>query len=323
MENKKSNYKLATLLSIVTSPDLDFDFIDEGSFNLYLKNLMDFKYGIGYYLYLDTMPDVNFSFFAKNERFERIIINLYEERSLGRDCKEKLISIYEIFNERVFKLTEFSHKNNIYFDCCSFTAFKNTFDLRYSQYENNFIDTEKLDFVKYEYKLILNAYKNVENCTFYNDKMQSIFKNSKEKKIEYLEEFLEKSNVDVKIFNNEISTNNHFHIEFMESKNDKLESDVPEIDLCGTSATEKIIYLQKLGIIDFLKAKQPFQSSTRSLASVLSAITGEKSGSILPMINPMLNKGTEQRNNPLNSEKTVSKVEQLLIKIGFNLNKTI
>ena len=94
------------------------------------------------------------------------------------------------------------------------------------------------------------------------------------------------------------------------------------IDLSEATATEKIIYLHKLGVIEFLRTKQPFSTSVNSLAIILSSLTGEKSGTIQPMINPMLSKKVDDRNNPLNSKKAVSKVEQQLIKIGFNLNET-
>jgi len=95
------------------------------------------------------------------------------------------------------------------------------------------------------------------------------------------------------------------------------------IDLSDTTATEKIIYLQKLGVIDFLRTKQPFLSSINSLATVLSAVTGAKTETIQPMLNPMISKEAGQKNNPLNSKNTVSKVETQLINIGFNLNETI
>jgi hypothetical protein len=113
---------------------------------------------------------------------------------------------------------------------------------------------------------------------------------------------------------------------FLKNINTNVEDDkteIPPIDLSDTTATEKIIYLQKLGVIDFLRTKQPFQSSTNSLAIVLSAITGEKLETIQPMLNPIVSKEAGQKNNPLNSKKAVPKVEQQLIKIGFNLNETI
>ena len=97
------------------------------------------------------------------------------------------------------------------------------------------------------------------------------------------------------------------------------------IDLSDTTATEKIIYLQILGVIGFLRTKQPFLASINRLATVLSAITGvhPETKHIQSMLNPIISKEAGQKNNPLNSKNTVSKVEKQLISIGFNLNETI
>jgi hypothetical protein len=95
------------------------------------------------------------------------------------------------------------------------------------------------------------------------------------------------------------------------------------IDLSNTKAIDKILYLHKLGIIDFLRRQQPFSTSVNSLATILSTITGEKSNTLQPMLNPMLSKKVDDSNNPLNSTKAVERVESQLINIGFNLNKTI
>jgi hypothetical protein len=107
-----------------------------------------------------------------------------------------------------------------------------------------------------------------------------------------------------------------------ESEPQQLEPEA--IDLSKTTATEKIIYLQKLGVIDFLRTKQPFNTSINSLATVISAITGvnPETKHIQSMLNPMISKEVGQKNNPLNSKNTVSKVEKQLINIGFNLNET-
>lgn len=125
-----------------------------------------------------------------------------------------------------------------------------------------------------------------------------------------------------------ISKTKKRNIEYLErwiidNKSNNLKVELPEIDLSGSSATEKIIFLHKLGVIDFLKSKQPFLSSTNSLAVILSAIINEKPGTIQPMINPILSKKVVDKNNPMNSTKTVAKVENQLINIGFNLNKPI
>ena len=78
-----------------------------------------------------------------------------------------------------------------------------------------------------------------------------------------------------------------------------------------------------MGIIDFLRTKTPFNTNTHSLASFLSGITGIKTSSIYPMINPIVNNSVSQTNNPMNSLKAVEKVEKELIRIGINLKETI
>ena len=95
------------------------------------------------------------------------------------------------------------------------------------------------------------------------------------------------------------------------------------VDLSDTTATEKIIYLEKLGIIDFLRSQQPFISVPDKVSQIVSAITGVKIGSVRPMLRPILNKDFEDKNNPLNSKKAVERVEKQLIRIGLNLDKTI
>ena len=124
-----------------------------------------------------------------------------------------------------------------------------------------------------------------------------------------------------------ISKTKKRNIEYLErwitdNKSNNIKVESPETDLSGSSVTEKIIYLHKLGVIDFLKNKQPFLSSTNSLAVILSAIINEKPGTIQSMINPILSKKVDDKNNPLNSPKPVAKVIKQLNDIGFNLNKT-
>ena len=105
---------------------------------------------------------------------------------------------------------------------------------------------------------------------------------------------------------------------------DKIEINEPEaIDLSDTTATEKIIYLHKLGVIDFLRTKQPFISVPDKVSQVISAFTGIKIDSVRPMIRPILNNDFEDRKNPLNSKNPVNKVTKQLNEIGFNLDETI
>lgn len=116
-------------------------------------------------------------------------------------------------------------------------------------------------------------------------------------------------------------------IQFIDSRIDKIKNEnliIPtkeiaeEIDLSDSSKTEKIIMLYKLGILDFLKTKSPFNSSTNSLASAISGITGINITTVQSYINPIDNPSVDQKNNPLTSRKTLEKIEAKLTKIGFN-----
>ena len=89
------------------------------------------------------------------------------------------------------------------------------------------------------------------------------------------------------------------------------------IDLSDSKGTEKIIMLEKLGVLKFLKSKEPFNLSTNVLASAISGFTGIKAQTVQSYINPMQNPSVNQKNNPLESEKTIKKVTQKLKNIGF------
>ncbi len=147
------------------------------------------------------------------------------------------------------------------------------------------------------------------NTKYISDKLAGnfIYPVSNEKK-----EFIEKWVKEKQSQNSSITVN----VRKLEKDNQILDSGV-EIDLSNTNAKEKIIYLHELGVLDFLRDKQPFISSINKLASVLSAITGEKSGTLQSYLNPMYSKDVSDKNNPLNNKKKVDVIVSQLIKIGF------
>lgn len=87
------------------------------------------------------------------------------------------------------------------------------------------------------------------------------------------------------------------------------------------SIAMKIIYLEKLGIINFLRKEEPFNMSTNKLSHALSRIIGAKTSSVQPYLNAITSKNMESKNNPLNSEPNVEAVEFHLSKMGFKLKK--
>jgi len=106
-----------------------------------------------------------------------------------------------------------------------------------------------------------------------------------------------------------------FILEKLQIKLDRLPK---ELDFSAPKGTEKIIMLHQLGILDFLKEKEPFNLSTNALASVISGITGEKREVMQSYLNPIFSKNVSQKNNPLKTESTVKKIKNKLILIGYN-----
>jgi hypothetical protein len=176
-----------------------------------------------------------------------------------------------------------------YFYGCNFDIYKDTYLERFNSFLSIFPDASEIDFCTIELK----------------------------KKVEYVcsESLKDKINYSLKRRN-----------EFLNDKIGlvKIQLIEPEaIDLSNTKAIDKILYLHKLGVIDFLYTKIPFNTSISKLASVLSAITDEKPGTLQPMLNPMRSKNVDDSNNPLNSITAVNRVESGLITIGFKLSDTI
>lgn len=99
--------------------------------------------------------------------------------------------------------------------------------------------------------------------------------------------------------------------EFQQNQEDSI------LDYSKSTGTEKIIYLKKLGVLDFLKNKEPFNTSKNALATALSGMIGVPAGTIQSYINPINNPSVSQSNNPLNKASKVNKVITKLSDIGF------
>jgi hypothetical protein len=112
----------------------------------------------------------------------------------------------------------------------------------------------------------------------------------------------------------------HKIILFLETKKKELEIQTPQtiiepepLNLSKTSAVEKIIYLNELGIIDFLRAKPEFMGSTNLMATFLSAITDEKATTLQTSLNRLINNDTDDKNHPYKAIGTVNKIKQTFI----------
>lgn len=185
----------------------------------------------------------------------------------------------------------------------TFNDYKRDYNDYLTEFLNDYEDNTELYFIK-EQKAIINS--NLEKF--------------KEVVMNLVEEDENKDEI-IDLFRNRINTTDRIKA-FLEQRKQELEKDLnpttqqpePEpLDLSDTSAVEKIIYLNELGIIDFLRTKPEFMGSINLMATVLSAITGENLNTLQPILNPMTNESIAQRNNPYKSQKTVNKVRQTLI----------
>ncbi|MFV8361459.1 hypothetical protein [Flavobacterium sp. LS1P3] len=84
-------------------------------------------------------------------------------------------------------------------------------------------------------------------------------------------------------------------------------------DLSDTNTVQKIIYLNELGIIDFLRTKPEFMGSVNLMATILSSVTGVKATTLQSSLNRLVNDDKEDKNHPYATKSTVNKVRQTLI----------
>jgi|GEM_PF-2315842 len=91
-------------------------------------------------------------------------------------------------------------------------------------------------------------------------------------------------------------------------------------DWSNTKAVEKLIFLNELGILEILKMNIPFNTSTNSLAMILSAITGENSTTLQSSLSAM---NRNNKNDPYNSKKLVNKTKSKLAQLKYEQNPQI
>ena len=95
-----------------------------------------------------------------------------------------------------------------------------------------------------------------------------------------------------------------------------------EIDLSDNNAKEKLIFMNELGVIEYLRANyRKANLSNNKLAQLLSSFTGVKPATMQSYLNPILNseERIDQHNNPYNNTERVNKIRSIL-KTDFYLD---
>ena len=210
---------------------------------------------------------------------------------------------------------------------CSFEVYKKTYNQRLKDYLAEFFDADEISFITdeldegiYNYK-----FKEFNSDSFDGDtilsyeKLKKQIHHSLKKRFEFLSHKAKENGFDLVYneFENSTTEKEKFSLEpikhSLETKEEVL------MNYSDSKLTEKIIALDEMGVLDFLKAKEPFNMSTNRLAEYLSLCLGQKASSIQSYINPIINK-SDQTKSPYNTEKTVEKTRQKLIQIGCKID---
>ena len=210
---------------------------------------------------------------------------------------------------------------------CSFEVYKKTYNQRLKDYLAEFFDADEINFISdeldegiYNYK-----FKEFNSDSFDGDTIRSYEKLKKQihhslkKRFEFLSHKAKENGFDLVYneFENSTTEKEKYSLEpikhSLETKEEVL------MNYSDSKLTEKIIALDEMGVLDFLKAKEPFNMSTNRLAEYLSLCLGQKASSIQSYINPIINK-SDQTKSPYNTEKTVEKTRQKLIQIGCKID---
>jgi len=225
--------------------------------------------------------------------------NLDIDLEITNDRNELRKIMVENITDILSDLYSKSIEENYYWDYCNFLTYADNYEKRLNKHAvSNDEISEKIESLFIEHE-INSINRNLERpiMKYFSSNLRNKITIADKKKINYLKTKL-----------------NLF--ESIESQ------DEFNLDLSYTSATDKVIYLDQLGILDFLRAKSPFNMSINQLATVLSAITGEKTGTLQSMLNPIFSTETNQKNNPLTKFKNLAKIKGALNNIGFESQKT-
>lgn len=212
--------------------------------------------------------------------FEDDLINLELSDVKAENKKEIQDTIKEHIFYKSIEVFNASTEEAAFWEYCSFEIYKSSYPEQLSSFlnDNNKVHINEKAFIESEIYKFSKLLENFDEKNYFPE-----LKLPLEKKVAFL---LEKQNpfVGVKI-----------------------------TDYSDTNAKEKIIFLNELGILNFLWEKHPNLSNYK-IAEVLSAITGVKATTIQSYTNPIYSGSrVAQDKNPMEDEKLVAVVKKKLL----------
>lgn len=215
--------------------------------------------------------------------------------------------IFDMFQE---EYTEYED-SYIYFYGCSMESYKFTFSLRKQKFIESFPDYDDYDFLMYEFNQGIFTF----NRNYMDPKMLLQIEASLRKRYIFLKEKAEELGYSVELLND-----NSVKLIQENKKSDTIESEEDHKDI-GTIKTHKapvkVLFLNELGIIDFLAKKTSFITNTNALCKALGHAINEHESTLYRYIRPIIDKRYSQDRNPYKIEKNVDYVKNTLNDIGF------
>lgn len=98
---------------------------------------------------------------------------------------------------------------------------------------------------------------------------------------------------------------------------DKIANNNTEQDFSNNENKEKVILLEKMGIIDFIKEKQSNPNNIKQTAEILSSFTGIKSATLYSYLRPMLSphRDDKDKNSPYKNPENLQRANKTLHKL--------
>lgn len=202
-------------------------------------------------------------------------------------------------------------KADLYFSGSPFAKYESTYEERKKKYLSKSIDSLEIDFIINE----LNTLSQV-GFTYCPTELRDIILHSVKRQKDFL---LNRSRI--LGFTVTSLTDKWGFSKYDYTKHFLKLEDQSYVDLSDSSLSEKIIYLESLGLLEHLKTLAKNGFSIMGLASLLSGIIGGKPETIQSYLNPINNETVSQKNNPMKKSKNVNRIQHIITKLGFTLRE--
>lgn len=129
----------------------------------------------------------------------------------------------------------------------------------------------------------------------------------------------------VKMFDNLIEKEKSLFEQSRNYDNNKATESEIFLDYFSNSQAERIVFLHKLGILEYLQKimiEELHGFSTNKLAEIVSTFTGIEQKTAQSYLNSMFTKDAVQKNNPL-TKNNLERVKTKLQNIGYNTSKSV